>query len=194
MIRHPKGWRLAVAILIRVQASDEFHTYPHQPLTLRYHLESKTPYTPASTSIAAEARRPIKQMARSLASARRDLTISEPFRGRRANLNGSATHARTKRNSSGPCTHDLHSRAVAKSTPLTSATSMRVAPRLKKPTKPPAKRENPASKRFLDAAWSGGVQCTFAIIRGYTKESVTGMQLFKKISNVRARVPNSVAA
>lgn len=151
-------------------------------------------YAAAKTSMAAEARRPIRHMKTSLVSARRSPTISSPFTGRRVNLNGSATHARTSRNSSGACIHDVRSKALTTAAPLISSRSMRVAPRLKKPNRAAVNNENAVSKPFLREALSGGVQRTFPIIRGYANERATGMQLLKKINNIRASLPKSVAA
>ena len=150
-------------------------------------------YAAAKTSMAAEAMRPARHMKRSLVSARKNRTISSPFRGRRVNLSGSATHARTSRNSRGPCSHELRSKALSKVGPPIFWTSMRVAPRLKKPNRPPVNNENAVSKLFLRDARRGGVQLTFPIISGYAKERITGTQLFRKINSMRESLPNSVA-
>ena len=151
-------------------------------------------YAAAKTSIAAETRRPTKHMRRSLESVRRGLRISSPFTGRRVNRNGSATHDRTKRNSRGACTQEVRNSVLTTAGPLISSTSMRVAPRLKKPSRAAVKTENAVSKPFLSGVRSGGVQRTFPIIRGYANERATGMQLFKKINDIRASLPKPVAA
>jgi len=151
-------------------------------------------YRCANTSIAAEARRPIKDMKRRLASARKSLTISSPRTRRTANLNGSETHARTNRNSKGACTHDVASKPITVLGPLNSATTAKVAPRLKKPSKPPVNSENPASRRLRVVSRMGGVQRTLPNIRGYKKERATGIQLLKKISNITATAPRENAA
>jgi len=151
-------------------------------------------YAAAKTSIAADRRRPTRQMKRGLRSARSSLTISSPFACRRVNLSGSAMHARTSRNSRGACSHDVCSRALTEAVPLISSISIRVAPRLKKPNRAAVNNENAVSKPFLSDVRRGGVQRTFPIISGYAKERATGMQLFKKISSIMASLPKSVAA
>ena len=128
------------------------------------------------------------------ASARKNLTISSHPNRRAANLNGSETHARTNRNSRGACTHDVASNPFTMPMPLSSATSVKVAPRLKKPSKPPVSNENAASKRIMTTFRMGGVQRTLPNINGYKKERTTGTQLLKKISNITASDPSENAA
>jgi len=133
-------------------------------------------------------------MKRRLVSSRKSLTISSPRTRRTANLNGSETHARTNRNSKGACTNDVASKPFTVLRPLNSATSAKVAPRLKKPSKVPVNNENAASRRIMIAFRMGGVQRTLPNIRGYKKERATGIQLLKKISNTAATAPRENAA
>lgn len=150
-------------------------------------------YKRSRTSITAEARRPIKLMKRIFKSARRNPTIRwAPIRFNTI-LNGSATHIKTNKNSKGACTQEAASKRFNIAGPLTSETSMRVAPRLKKPIRPPVNNEKPVSRRFLVEPRMGGVHRTFAIIRGYRKESTTGTQLFAKTNNMTATPPNALA-
>ena len=133
-------------------------------------------------------------MKRRLASARKKRTISSPRTRRTASLNGSETHTRTNRNSKGACIHDVASKPFTVLMPLNSATSVKVAPRLKKPSKLPANNENAASRRIMITFRMGGVQRTFPNIKGYRKERATGIQLLKKISNITVTVPREKAA
>ena len=133
-------------------------------------------------------------MSNRLVSARKNLTISSPPTRWTANLNGSETHTRTNRNSSGACTHDVASKPFTVLGPLSSATSVRVAPRLKKPNKPPVNNEKVASKRIMMAFRMGGVQRTLPKVKGYKKERATGMQLLRKMSSITASAPMEDAA
>jgi len=128
-----------------------------------------------------------------LASARRNPTISSPSARRTANLNGSATHERTNRNSRGACTHEVASKPFTMLGPLSSATSVKVAPRLKKPSKPPVNNENAVRKRIRVTFWMGGVQRTLPNIKGYEKDRATGMQLLRKMSSITATAPREDA-
>ncbi len=128
-----------------------------------------------------------------LASARKNLTISSSSTRRTANLNGSETHVRTNRNSRGACSHDVVSKPFTTLGPLSSATSVKVAPRLKKPSKPPVNNENAASKRFRVTFRIGGVQRILPNMRGYAKERAMGTQLLKKISSINATAPREDA-
>lgn len=128
------------------------------------------------------------------ASARKNPTISSPSTRRRANLNGSATHERTNRNSRGACTHDVASKPFTVLEPLSSATSVRVAPRLKKPSKPPVNKENAVRRRVRVTFRMGGVQRTLPNIKGYKKDRVAGMQLLRNMSSITATVPRDDAA
>jgi len=149
-------------------------------------------YRAAKTSISAEARSPSKHGRRSVVSDCSALAILSPSLVRNVNLNGSATQASTSRNSSGAWTHEVRSNASTALEPLMSSTSIRVAPRLKNPNKPPVKRENALSSRRLRTGFMGGVQRTFTMIRAYRKERTTGMQLFRKIRDTRAMPPHSL--
>lgn len=151
-------------------------------------------YRAAKTSIEAETRRPISEMKSSFMSARSDPTIPSPPDRTPAILDGSATQTKTKKNSKGACTHDVANRRSNKVGPPSSNTSIRVAPRLKNPTKPPVNNENAVSNRFLACFRSGGVHRTFASIKGYKKASTTGTQLFAKTRNVTAASPRTLTA
>ena len=129
-----------------------------------------------------------------LSSARKNLTISSPLTSRTANLNGSETHARTNRNSRGACSHDVASKPFTVLGPLSSSTSVKVAPRLKKPSKPAVKNENALSSRIMLTFRMRGVQQTLPNIKGYAKERATGTQLLKKISNITATAPREETA
>ena len=107
---------------------------------------------------------------------------------------GSATHNRTKKNSKGPWTTEVTNKRLTMAGPLSSSTSIRVAPRLKNPTRLPVSNEKAVSRRFAVALRRGGSQRTLPITQGYTKERATGTQLLKKISNVTAIPPRAVAA
>ena len=100
----------------------------------------------------------------------------------------------TKKNSKGACSHDVVSNRVIPPVPPRFATSVRVAPRLKKPSTPAVNNEKAMSNRPLVLVVMGGVQCTLPIMSGYAKESVTGMQLFKKTSNINAIWPKANVA
>ncbi len=150
-------------------------------------------YKRSRTSITAAARRPIKLMKRIFRSARRNPTIRLPPIRFNTILNGSATHIKTNKNSKGACSQEAASKRFNIAGPPTSETSIRVAPRLKKPIRPPVNNEKPVSRRFLVEPRIGGVHRTFAIIKGYTKESTTGTQLFAKTSNMTATPPNALA-
>jgi len=126
-------------------------------------------------------------------SVRKNLTTSSPFPRRTANLNGSETHARTNKNSRGACTHDVASKPFTMLGPLSSSTSVKVAPRLKKPSKPAVNNENAVSRRIMTVFLMGGVQRTLPNIKGYEKESATGTQLLKKISSITATAPREDA-
>jgi hypothetical protein len=150
-------------------------------------------HKPANTSIAADIERPRKLMKRISRSARRNPTTSSSPTRFRTILNGSATHSKTNKNSKGACTQDAPRRRFNIAGPPTSKTSIRVAPRLKKPTRPPVSDEKAISKRFLVGPRMGGVHRTFAIMKGYRKESTTGMQLFAKMSSKTATPPRVLA-
>jgi hypothetical protein len=150
-------------------------------------------HKPTKTSIAAEARRPAKLMSRILRSARRNtMILSSPARFN-TSLNGSATQTKTNRNSKGACSQEAARRRFNTAGPRASRTSIRVAPRLKKPIRPPVSDEKPASRRFLVEPGIGGVHRTFAIMKGYRKESKTGMQLFAKTSRKTVTPPRAIA-
>ena len=126
-------------------------------------------------------------------SARRDASISSlPIR-LNATLSGSATQVRTNRNSKGACIHETATKRFNAVTPPTSITSVMVAPRLKKPIRPPVNNEKPVSRTFLVASRMGGVHLTFAIMNAYRKESATGAQLLAKTSSVSATPPKMLA-
>jgi|GEM_PF-2503933 hypothetical protein len=133
-------------------------------------------------------------MRRSIMSARIDPTIPSLSDRLPTILDGSATQTRTKKNSNGPCSHDVSNKRIKRVNPPSSDASINVAPRLKNPTKPPVNNENVVSNWFL--AWSrrGGVHRTFAIIRGYRKDNTTGTQLFAKMRSVTATSPTALAA
>jgi hypothetical protein len=146
-------------------------------------------HTPANTSIAAETERPRKLMKSIFKSVRRNPTISSPSTRFSTILNGSATHSKTNKNSKGACTQEAARRRFNIAGPPTSKTSIRVAPTLKKPIRPPVSDEKAVSKRFLVWSRMRGVHRTFAIMKGYRKESTTGMQLFAKTSSKTATSP-----
>ena len=133
-------------------------------------------------------------MKKRLASACKNLAISFASIRLRANLSGSETHANTNRNSRGACTHEDASKPFTMLGPLSSATSVKVAPRLKKPTKPPVNNENAVRKRIRVTFRRGGVQRTLPNIQGYRKESATGMQLLRKMISTTATAPWEDAA
>jgi len=109
-------------------------------------------------------------------------------------LDGSATQTRTKKNSKGPCSHDVSNKRIKRVNPPSSDASINVAPRLKNPTKPPVNNENARNNQFLVRTRSGGVHRTFAIIKGYMKASTTGTQLFAKTRNITATSPRTLTA
>jgi hypothetical protein len=78
--------------------------------------------------------------------------------------------------------------------PLSSATSVKLAPRLKKPTKPPVNNEKAVSSRVMVAFGMGGVQRTLPNTQGYKKERATGMQLLRKMISITAIAPMEDAA
>lgn len=134
------------------------------------------------------------QMNSSFRSARRDPTIPLTPDRRSTILSGSATHTSTDRNSNGACTHEAKSKRVNNVKPPISETSVKVAPRLKKPSKPAVSNENAVSKKCRVGSRIGGVHRTFAIIQGYRKENTTGTQLFAKTSNITVTLPKALAA
>lgn len=129
-----------------------------------------------------------------LASARKNLTISSPPTRRTANLNGSETHTRTNRNSKGACTHEEKRKPFTVLGPLSTATSINVAPRLKKPITLDVNIENAASRRIRVGFGIGGVERSLPSTRGYANERATGMQLLKKMRNITATDPREAAA
>jgi len=100
----------------------------------------------------------------------------------------------TKKNSKGACNQDAVSNAMTALRPFKVARSVSVAPRLKKPRNPAVKNENAESRRFSVVFDMGGVQLTLPIISGYTKERMTGTQLFKKIRIMTATRPKTEVA
>ncbi len=127
-------------------------------------------------------------------SARRSSTNRSRSTFRNPSLSGSATHKRTNKNSIGPWTTEVTKNRLTTAGPLSSSTSIRVAPRLKNPTKLPVSNEQAMSSRFAVALRRGGSHRNLPIIQGYRKERATGTQLFKKISNMTAIPPRAVAA
>lgn len=112
----------------------------------------------------------------------------------RRSRSGSATPVRTKKNSRGACNQDVASNPVTALRPFRLTTTVRVPPKLKKPSTPAVNNENAISKRLLTVPVIGGVQCTLPIMNGYTNESMTGMQLFKKTSSISDTWPKADAA
>jgi hypothetical protein len=126
-------------------------------------------------------------------SPRNDPTIPSPPDRMPTILDGSATHRRTKKNSRGPCSHDVSNRRIKRVKPPSSDASINVAPRLKNPTKPPVNNENARNNRFLVRTRSGGLHRTFPIIAGYRKDSRAGTELFAKMSSMTAVSPAALA-
>ena len=74
------------------------------------------------------------------------------------------------------------------------AMSIKVAPRLKKPSNPAVSKESRVSRRRMVVLLMGGVQWILPIINGYANERISGMQLFEKIRNTNAAGPKADVA
>jgi hypothetical protein len=133
-------------------------------------------------------------MRRSTLSPRNDPIIPSPPDRMPTILDGSATQRRTKKNSKGPCSHDVSNKRIIRLNPPISDASINVAPRLKNPTKLPVNNENARNNQFLVRTRSGGVHRTLLIIKGYRKDKRTGRQLFAKMRSMTATSPTALAA
>jgi hypothetical protein len=146
----------------------------------------------ASTSITAEPKRPTMQVMSSGRSLRRAISTSAGSIRFPANLVGSLTHTRTNRNSKGACTHDIASNRLSRGRPPVSQTSTKIAPRLRKPIKPPVSNENKRNNPLRVPLANGGFQRTLAIIHAYRKDSRGETQLFAKTRSTTAKPPYPV--
>lgn len=156
-------------------------------MPLRYQLIPL--YTPANTSIIAEARRPSIQIAKRVRSTLNQ-DISALALSHSATLYGSATQRRINRNSSGACSHDVVSKRLILVKPPIFKTNATLAPRLKNPSKPAVNIEKVVSNKPRMSLEIGGFH--LATTNGNRKDNVTVMQLLKNTRNMTAKPPRAL--